>query len=981
MRRGFDQPTSNSVSRSTSTGSREHPKRTRQARNNVPVQADSTSALSKSLNQPDLALPQQPHDFQPASSGRKSPAYLEGKNPYGQILDNVDHPYRRPNTSGSAPPQIGATSDSRPRTLGSFQFKTRPEPKAAPERKVTAPKPPPAVLPPKMPATPVSVRATKDFFESKVSQNGSAPPLLPPRASAATKGAGSRSAVTKKQASFFSRRWSKDGVRQPARGSEPTSHIPVRPESDTEPSMPRPPPDASSQIELFQRTNPFARPKSDSLAPKVFVYKATARQDFLTCEDLSSSGTSEQKFGRRESTNISNTAPRDAKPLGFERRAVDDSSTLDESSNAPLIGLEHANRSNDRHTSDETVRRHPTYRSVSAAESDEGAIEEAISSSTQARRPEPARHVRRTFEDDIASAAKRVRKRKSRSAPMTDEGYSLTRDIESGSRRSSATDVDQPSAPSQEGASGSVFKRFEDIAANSFSHDGSSSVPSISRRSTASGSVRQSVARTPSEDHHVTVPDHVDWRAAYGRRNTKDFGYPGARVKLHGTCRTYKPLQDPNHWIQRACGHFSYMADAESPEEASKKFCHQCATKSLPPLSQPAKQQRTPRRLSASSSSSHSSEKVDDACCRSPRRRHHYSERSLVDKCGDTYAKDLGHIIDAILEEHTNTLQGIINNIKHSQPTLAQLRRASEDLVQRYQIGVDAADPCHTLCRPSCRRHLAYQPGQPISYRQLAPNLNDRKSTLHENIKTVPDLVELINSAADDLGVDLDKLPTAKDNEAFRNAPVQDSSTTSAFSRYIFSEVVEETVAEGTQPAEDTWLEQTRKNLTELCEAQSQLMGECDEITEGYGVPAQERRDSEPSSEPVQQVLGKVSTGLPKESSRLGNKSVDSVAKEIPRIIHQQIDERRLSRVLTRISTQSGRMSVLELGPLFEDIEEQPDFEPEFEYVQEPGIIYGEYAPPQCLYTGPLVELQDRISDLERLLRQRKLQLTSSDYE
>jgi hypothetical protein len=713
MRRGFDQPTSSSISRSSGTGSREHTQRTRQGRNDAPVQAESISARRKSSNQPSLVLPQLPNDSQPAPSGYKSPAYLEGKNPYGQILDNVDHPYRRPKATGGAPSQIGATSEGRPRTSGSFQFKARPEPKAEPEREVTAPNPSPPPLPPRTPAKPVSVRAAKDFFESKASQNGSAPPLPHPRASAAAKGAVARSAVRETQAPLVPYPHSKAEVTRPARIPSPSSRIAIRSESDTGPSMPRPPPDASSQFEPAQRTNPFARPKSDSMAPKVVLRKATAPQDSHVYDDLSSSDPFDHKPGRRKSTNIFKTASRDAKPLGFERRAVDDSTTLDEASNAPFIALEHTNRSDNRHTSDETVRCRPTFESMSAAESDEGATEEVPFSHTQARRTKSGRHVRKTFEANTGSEAKRVRRRKSRSAPLTDERSSISTGTGSKSRKPSATNIDPSPSSSLDGAPDSVLERIADIASNSFSHDGSSSTPSISRRSTAPEPVPQAA------DQHVAVPDHVDWRGAYGRRNTKDFGYPGARIKPRGAYRACKPLQNPDNWTKRACGHFSYMASTEAREEASKKLCRQCATKSSPLEPQPAKQQRDRRRAatdssSPSSSSSRSSERVNDACARNSKCRQHHSECSPADKCGDTFAKDLGYIIDAILEEHTNTLQGVINNIRHSQPSLAQLRRVSGNLVQRCQSGGVCTNPCQTPCRPSCTNQTACQPCQPV---------------------------------------------------------------------------------------------------------------------------------------------------------------------------------------------------------------------------------------------------------------------------
>jgi hypothetical protein len=284
--------------------------------------------------------------------------------------------------------------------------------------------------------------------------------------------------------------------------------------------------------------------------------------------------------------------------------------------------------------------------------------------------------------------------------------------------------------------------------------------------------------------------------------------------------------------------------------------------------------------------------------------------------------------------------------------------------------------------------------------------------------------VDLVNSAADDLGVDLDRRPTATEDETFRIAPVRSSSSASSVSQKTFPKVNEDAILEGTEPGEDAWLEQNGRHLTKLSEARSQLMDELDEIAEDLGVPAQERCESEPGFDPVQRVLSKVSTGVSRKSTRLRNKSVDSVAEELPRMIDQQINERRLSRVLTRISTKSRRMSAITQGlsdlvviesiaasssdcatsshsrisscglspmlemlpalkhePEFEEAEEQPEYEPDLEYNQEPELIYEDYTPPQRSYKESLVKLQDRIADLERLLRQQTVQLTSSDYE
>lgn len=56
---------------------------------------------------------------------------------------------------------------------------------------------------------------------------------------------------------------------------------------------------------------------------------------------------------------------------------------------------------------------------------------------------------------------------------------------------------------------------------------------------------------------------------------------------------------------------------------------------------------------------------------------------------------------------------------------------------------------------------------------QLAPNLNDHKSLLRNSIKTMADLIALVDSAADDLGVDLERKPSERDDELFRKAPVE----------------------------------------------------------------------------------------------------------------------------------------------------------------------------------------------------------------
>jgi hypothetical protein len=195
MPRGFDRPTSSSLSRTTNAGAREplqqSSAQTRLAQYETPVPTQNTSeqtqpqtleARRKSTHSV-LLLPQLLNEPQPDPPARKSPSYLQGKNPYGQVLDHVEHPYREPQGATAGPPsQTGASIGGRPRTSGSFEFKTRVLPIES-ERTTSTP------IADQNPASlrqlpkPVSVDATRQLFESKCAQDRQGP-LLPPARSA-----------------------------------------------------------------------------------------------------------------------------------------------------------------------------------------------------------------------------------------------------------------------------------------------------------------------------------------------------------------------------------------------------------------------------------------------------------------------------------------------------------------------------------------------------------------------------------------------------------------------------------------------------------------------------------------------------------------------------------------------------------------------------------------------------------------------------
>jgi hypothetical protein len=256
----------------------------------------------------------------------------------------VEHPHRESKAAAEAKPpsQGGASSEGRPRTTGSFQFKTRPIPPEA-ESVVDVADPERLPLPSKLPVIPVSVQAAKSIFESKISPNRLAPHTEPSKATAVVKGTS-----TKKTSQ----------VKQPPLPShdEPTHvtcltapYAPNRKESDPALPIPRPPPQAPTRVASPQRTNPFSRPKSEAARLNVVVTKPTERQDLSILEDAlptSDIGSEESEpVTQRSSTNISDFPPRHVKPPGLEDLATEDGSRVDEVSKASLPLAERASYS------------------------------------------------------------------------------------------------------------------------------------------------------------------------------------------------------------------------------------------------------------------------------------------------------------------------------------------------------------------------------------------------------------------------------------------------------------------------------------------------------------------------------------------------------------------------------------------------------------------------------------------------------------
>jgi hypothetical protein len=192
---------------------------------------------------------------------------------------------------------------------------------------------------------------------------------------------------------------------------------------------------------------------------------------------------------------------------------------------------------------------------------------------------------------------------------------------------------------------------------------------------------------------------------------------------------------------------------------------------------------------------------------------------------------------------------------------------------------------------------------------QLKPNLNDPKASLREELQSIPDLIDLVNSAADDLGVDLERTPTAMDDVIFQNAPYESTP------RYFVSddpsvsfETTENRVAKEEPLAEDSWLQQTRRHLTKLSEAREQLMDELDSIAGDLDVRLQDQQEIESVNESAaQRALSKVPTGFSSKLTWLESKPIDRTDDDFPSIVDNNDEERRLRRALTRVFSQSKK--------------------------------------------------------------------------
>ena len=931
MPKGFSQPTASSASRSEPSGPREQSQqtsvtRTRRGRYEVPApkpttgeskEPNSASSHSTSSKTPDTGPIQTPSAPPLSPIAPKSPSYLQGKNPYGRLLDSVEHPYR-PTANPLEPanaviPQSSSETKSRtpnpalPQVIKTAQSQSEPPTTASD-----------IVSPPRhsrsLPKS-GTVQSAKDFFEVKASQKHQIPdplssPAIPiPRRVLVNLSTISQSALRH----VSSPRPMPPAVRalsgralQPAQA---TSNSPTADDSDE------------------SKAN-----GAEQHVPRIVVRKYTG------FEGVVATGDSEvETTGRRRSTNIFDVASSEVihGPIegGHDIDTVLSSTGMSE----------YLQRSGDRVSSEETVRRPPKSQSTPNIAIE--ALPDHMSARTDWRsdsNPDVSK-----VPGGQPQGHRSLRLRRTRSISLTEESTPNNETVRASKRYSKPSTAE---IGPKDSSFTNVRQKIDNFTARGLSHDGPSSLPSLSRRNSDSSSIPTASLGVQDQYHTIDVPDHIDWRGAYGRRKTQGFGFPGARVRPRATARARKSFQDPGNWVKRACGHFSSMAAGEARSQARRKDCRQCMRNPASLRPQIIRRHRLRRRIGTDScvSTAAWSTESEDRVSYETRRRLYPSGCFPSNKCENIIAEDLGHVLESILEEHTRTLQGIINNINRSQPNLAHIRHVSDGLIQRCRSCGIRSDSGQNFQRPRCGGHrdirscparseevcstVCEDLGESIpqtrfvlpneaeklnmgSTGQVEPNVNDPWNILDGSIKTISDVLDLINSAADDLGVDLDRRPSVQDDEEFLNAPYQDSPRASTSSRERHPLEAGQAMCDfGEQSEGDYWQHLTRKHLIDLSAARAQLMEELGSIAEKLCAQLQTRGRTEPIADPVQRLYGRVAAQLAKCFPRDKEDTVDYRSKHASVAYKKARFIERLGRVLATACLQTKRMAEVSQG-------------------------------------------------------------------
>ncbi|KAK5001450.1 hypothetical protein LTR28_012630 [Elasticomyces elasticus] len=121
------------------------------------------------------------------------------------------------------------------------------------------------------------------------------------------------------------------------------------------------------------------------------------------------------------------------------------------------------------------------------------------------------------------------------------------------------------------------------------------------------------------------------------------------------------------------------------------------------------------------------------------------------DEVGTIIAADLGDMLDAIIIEHRGTLDSVITNLRDGAPGLEDIQRLSRELaeisravaevpIERF-TGASIDQSSHPVASGMKRRRSVIVDAPPAQIRK--------------HVKSIPDLLQLIDSAADNLGLDV----------------------------------------------------------------------------------------------------------------------------------------------------------------------------------------------------------------------------------
>lgn len=760
-----------------------------------------------------LSQPLQQHNPQLRSPGLKSPGYLQGKNPYGRILDRIEHPYRESKPLARGPPsQLGSSIDGRPRTSATFKFKTRRSPSHEPEQEITD-RAPQSAEPRQLQRT-VSVKDVKNFFESKASELRSEPLLPLSRPDAVAKRITSNCKIDGPQLSTISQRQSESEASRALMPNSAGGHFPPHEGSGEYLPISNPSPAPKREM-LPQHGESSAKSNSTAVEPQGVVRsvrtsdtangqiplrqrqslrRLTKVEERTQSKPLQHEETPKTRPG---STNTFTESQRSFRLLrnrynDFSERQKGDSFTKNksaaaasEASKPSSVSDEHVRSSSSQQLDGNQQRPRRSERSSTDHNLRQRAPEHyncEVNSNgpDQARSNDKQRHSLQAKQCSTSNVLKRPPGSRQTRPGLSEQQTKNIRESLQQTRQRSL----RPSKWRMVGAVNTNVhnnneetepsKKLDDFNRQSLGHDGPSSDHRTLRQASAPAIVSASNTGVEEDYCSFEVPHHVDYRSAYGRRHTKDFGFPGARIKPR-----LVSLQDPSNWDKRACGHFSSLSKNDT--EASVEICKQCEERMPAPV--PAKRTVTNTSTSSSSESGEQGRKPS-------KRRHFQSDKIQTDQCGVTFAQDLGDVIDTIIQEHAGTLRSVIDNINSSQSNLNQIRRISEDLLQRCKIE-DTYNELDEPEMPGVGRQLPYPYIPPRAVEKLnvgapghmGPTVNDSQATLRKSIRSAPELIKLVQSAADNFGIDLDQGPTAEDDMTFEQAPVEESLPAMVLSR------------------------------------------------------------------------------------------------------------------------------------------------------------------------------------------------------